>query len=121
MDHPPSRVARQLAKSNGQVNKRLYRKWYGRIKVFAAQDEALQLWLGLQARGDMVLSLPGVTEALVRKARAGRVDAIKLLYEASQFHNPRTTVDHTGEVKITVSTMPRPEVVEDIVDAQVVE
>lgn len=61
-------------------------------------------------------------KALGRKARAGRVDAIKLLFESSGFYNPRTETHHSGEVQITIKGLPRPQPVEDeVVDATVVE
>lgn len=87
------------------------------------QRPEVQALIAQQAQATLIGGIPGITEALVRKARTGRVDAIKLAFEASNFHNPKVNHEHSGEVRITLD-IPRPERVEDemhVVDADVVE
>ena len=78
---------------------------------------------GVIANAELTLGVLPATNALVRKAAAGRVDAIKLVFEASGYYNPRTQVEHSGEVQITIKTINRPEPVEDttIIEAEVIE
>jgi hypothetical protein len=86
----------------------------------------------LAARGQMILALPGITEALIKRAQRGRPDAIKLIFEASGFHNPKMQHEHSGEVDLRIVQVPRPapvdntpnarpQIDEPIVDAEVVE
>lgn len=65
-----------------------------------------------------------INKAILRKARAGRVDAIKLVYEATGYYNPRLVQhEHTGEIQITIKGANRPEhrTEEYIGEAEVVE
>lgn len=78
-----------------------------------------------------MLGVGPAIKAVNRKAAAGRVDAIKLVFESSGFHNPRIQHEHGGQVEITIRNAPRPERVEEeyignrdldkVIDAQVVE
>lgn len=78
------------------------------------------------AMGELLSGLEGAAEALVRRAHRGRPDAIKLLFEATGFHNPRIKHEHSGDIKLTLD-LPRPGVAsppglpEPVVDADVVE
>jgi hypothetical protein len=88
-------------------------------------DVELQNMMADQAKARMVLALPAAAEALADRARRGRPDAIKLLFAATGFYDPRLRHNqHSGEVKITVS-IPRPTTLidpeKDVVDAEVVE
>lgn len=60
--------------------------------------------------------------ALMNRAARGRPDAIKLLYEATGFHNPRVKHEHSGDIKIKLE-MPRPKFDADatVADAEVVD
>ena len=60
-----------------------------------------------QAIAAMWESLPAVTDALIRRAERGRPDAIKLMWEAMGFHNPRVQHEHSGDIEIRL-TVPRP-------------
>lgn len=79
--------------------------------------------LAANLQAELILNTGSHIKALNRTARNGRVDAIKLAFEASGFHNPRTEVNHSGEVQITIKGLPRPAPVEDdtIADATVIE
>lgn len=112
-------IVERLAKDNPHRT-RVIQMQIGRILV---QDEELQADLASVAQGQMILSMPTIVEALVRRASKGNVPAIKLAMEASGFHNPRVKHEHTGDIKVTIANAPRPpEIVdEQVSDAEVVE
>jgi len=69
---------------------------------------------------------PDMTAAMVRRAKRGRVDAFKFLMEMSGIHAPRVQHQHSGQVELVLTQMPRPantnkELNESVVDAEVVE
>lgn len=76
--------------------------------------------VGTRGKLELMFGLVPASQALTRKAATGRTDAIKLLFEASGFHNPRVQHEHKGDIKITLD-IPRPKAVEDVIDAEVVE
>jgi hypothetical protein len=112
----------QIAKKLAPDDKKKQKAIRAKIRRMA-QGEAFQLDVARQARALKVLGLLPSTEALVRKAAAGRVDAIKLLFESSGYYSPKSEVNHSGEVQITIKGLPRPERVEDetIADAEVID
>lgn len=119
-----SEIALQMA-PNDEVKRKRIR---GLVRRMVALDEELQERFHIQAHGTLQEGIIPATEALARRAARGRPDAIKLLYEASGFHNPKIQHEHSGEVKVSLSMMPRPEHVqnpaaleEPVVDATVVE
>jgi len=113
----PAQIARRL--SGGDLKRR--KSVAAQCYLAIARCEEFQLYQGAVAKGIMIWNLPEVAEALCRRGRKGNVMAAKLLYEATGFYSPKMQHDHTGEIRITVATMPRPEEVEDITDATVVE
>lgn len=113
----PTEIARRLAKGDPEKAKH-YRKKLAR----KTRDPAFKQAVAEASQSTMLLGIPGAVNALVRRAHRGRPDAIKLLFEASGFHNPRVQHEHSGEVNIKL-TMPRPAAIGEtgIVDAEVVE
>jgi hypothetical protein len=119
-------IARKLAPDD-KLKQRLIRKSVLRL---VASDQQIQQDIAAEVKGDQILALPVATSALIKRAARGRVDAIKLLYEASGFHNPRVQHEHSGDIKISLD-IPRPAAREigpgkeedgqPIVDAEVVE
>ena len=86
-------------------------------------DDRFHAMVSAAAHGEMVEGLIPATQALGKRAARGRPDAIKLLFEASGFHNPRVKHEHSGDINIHLD-MPRPERVVDedqVVDAEVVD
>lgn len=84
-------------------------------------DEEFARRVALRARGELLIGLGPAVAGLSRSGARGRVDAAKLLLEASGFHNPRVKHDHSGSIEIKL-TMPRPErQAVDIPDADVVD
>lgn len=89
--YPKDRVARQ----------RLRR----RIWKMLESDEDLLRKIQMRAQSEMALALIPQTQRL---ARLRRPDAIKILYEASGFHNPRVKHEHSGNIEVKLS-IPRPQ------------
>lgn len=120
----PMQVAKQLAPDDKKKQSAIRRRTY---RLFARVD--MQDELAARLKLIQILGLGPAVKALNRKAAAGRVDAIKLAFESSGFHNPRIQHEHGGEVTITIKNAPRPDrVVEEyardnptVVDAEVVE
>lgn len=115
----PAQIARKIAPDSAK--KRKY--WRQKLRRLV-QQPLFQQALAADIKAELILGTGSSVKALNRKARAGRVDAIKLAFEASGFHNPRTEVNHSGEVQITIKGLPRPDRVEDeptVVDAEVVD
>lgn len=118
MGWPVARIAKTIAPNN----KARQKYWRSKIRRWA-YDPTFEFAAARAARAEKVLGLGGASHALVRKARAGRVDAIKLLFESTGYFSPRTEHEHTGDIQITIKTIDRPKPVEDvtITDAQVVD
>lgn len=115
----PPQIATRLAKKRG-LNKRERMLLLYQIHNWINRDQVINHLLAEAAQANMKVGLPKMTEALARRGKRGRVDAIKLAMEATGFHNPRIQHEHSGEVKITLN-VPRPSPVEDVTDADVVE
>lgn len=96
-------MAAQLYPDNLKARRAFTRRCYQRIGT----DEKSQAFLAEAARAMMMAAIPGVTMALIRRAMRGRPDAIKLLFEASGFHNPKVDHRHTGDIQLRLVT-PRP-------------
>jgi hypothetical protein len=114
----PAALARKLAKGDKKKAQRLrarFRYWVWHVPAF-------QQALMAQAKGEAALQATAAIPAVGRRAQRGRVDATKLLLEVSGMHNPKVNHEHSGEVKITLATMPRPEPVEteDSVDSDAI-
>lgn len=116
-------IAKKMApndeKRAKQIRSRIRRLMY---------DGVFENEYGQRSLVEAKLSVGPAVHAIGRKAAAGRVDAAKLVFEASGFYNPRVTHDHGGEIKITIRNAPRPERTEEeygdnvaITDAEVIE
>lgn len=101
-------VAKKLAKGDAKRAK----AWRQRWRAWMVQDD----FQGMVAEMSMMQlrsGIPGVVDALVRRATKGNVPAIKLALEASGFWSPRTTTEHVGEIAINIRGIERPPVVVD--------
>jgi hypothetical protein len=92
-----------------------------RFHIAISRNEALQMLIAEASRGALIEGTEEVAEALVRRARSGRPDAAKLVLEMSGFYNPKQRVEHSGEIRITLEGLTRPQAVEDVTDAQEVD
>jgi hypothetical protein len=116
--HNRYKVAKTL--SRGRKVRRAH--WLKQINQWAYFDREFQEIMAQALRGELLLGLGQAVQGLIRQAARGYPPAVKLVFEASGFHNPKMTHDHTGEVVIRLD-MPRPvaTVDEPIPDADVVE
>lgn len=101
-------IARAMA-PNDKVRQKSLREKIRRL----GRQEDFQNFIGEMSKVGTIMAVPSTVEAVARKARAGRVDAAKLIFEASGFHNPRIQHDHGGEVVISIRNAPRPERVKE--------
>lgn len=127
-------TAEQIACKLDSSRGRRYRKIKGEVHRVVAEDPEFQAMMAAQAQGAMVMSVPPVAGAVIKRAMRGRTDAAKLIFEATRFHNPRVKHEHSGDISISLN-MPRPPAVENnivgapapavedgtVVDAEVVE
>lgn len=117
---PIKKIAKQLEPED-KLKRRRMREYLRRLTRNSYQFQQL---IAEMAHGEMVAGLGPATSALMRRAKKGRPDAIKLAFEASGFHNPRVQHEHSGDIKITLESIPRPTFQgddEDVVDADVVD
>ena len=112
---------RELAERLSKGDPKKKRRWLRKIRGWAADDLVFQQMLGSYGKTELMLGMPQITAALVRRAGKGNVPAAKLAMEASGFHNPRIQHEHSGDIKITITQAPRPAITEDVIDAEVVD
>lgn len=96
------------------------RKLYVAMRDICITDPRIMESVVADAKLEIMLALPKASRALGDKAGRGYEQAIKLLFEASGFHNPRIRHEHSGDIKITLD-IPRPTFEGSVTDAQVVE
>lgn len=119
-------TAEEIALHLAGKRNRYFRHLRGRIQRMALADEEFSTALGQQATGAAIMELPAIMDGVIRRAKRGRVDAAKLIFEMTGLHNPKVSHEHTGDIQITLASVPRPERVpttleEPVVDAEVVE
>jgi hypothetical protein len=100
----PGQIARTIYPKNTRKQLALRIRLY---RMFS--DIRLQNELAARLKLISILGLGAAIKALNRKAAAGRVDGIKLVFESSGFYNPRVQHEHGGDIKITIRNAPRPE------------
>lgn len=119
--HSLGSAARELAKKNGHTEK----AWRQLLRRWAATDEVFQRAIALEAHGQLGVDLVRVVKAVGNRAARGNPNMARLAMEASGFHNPKVDHKHSGEVKITLSGIPRPTAGQEdpptITEAEVVE
>lgn len=118
----PNEIAKELAPEDKDRQKSLRKKIW---RLLRDEPSTMADLISKEANVTMMIGLGPATHALTRRAAKGRPDAIKLLYEASGFHNPRVKHEHSGDININLNAMPRPaRVVEDdddVVEAELVD
>lgn len=115
----PHEIAKKLAPHDFRKQRSIRHQVYRVLQ----DDPQYQTDQAVFAHAVMVGGLETAAEALVRRAGRGRPDAIKLLFEASGFHNPRVKHEHSGEVavKVTFTRPALPHLEEHVPDADVIE
>jgi len=99
-------------------------QWRWKMLKWASKDELFQQEIAALAHGSLILDTLRVAKAVGNRAARGNPNMARLALEATGFHNPKVDHKHSGEVKITVSGLPRPTAGPDEtppVDAEVVE
>lgn len=123
--HGVGGTARKLARGD----KDRARRFRARIRRMLASDPGLQLMIHQAAQARMLEDALPVVDAVGQRAKRGRMDAAKVILEATGIHNPRVQHEHSGDIKISLD-LPRPpavadhgsaELMEEITDAEVVE
>jgi hypothetical protein len=111
---------RTIAERIGGQDMAKRKAWRNRIRYWMRDDPSFRAALGLAAQAQHLDDLMPATIALGRRAARGRTDAIRLLYEASGYHNPKVqhNHEHSGTIDINLKMGGRPE---PVVDAEVVE
>lgn len=127
--YTPQEAAKKTVPKPGRKQRLALRQAYRIL----ATDQTLQQAIAEEAKGILVRGVPVASTAVTKRASRGRVDAAKLVFEASGFYNPRIQHEHSGDIKVTID-IPRPERVDErpgnssaagpgpeVVDADVVE
>jgi hypothetical protein len=110
----------QVAAALGKGDPKKTTRWRRKIKRWLSSDLAFQQAIAGEVQLIEVMDLIPAAQALGKRARRGRTDAIKLLFEVTGHHNPKSQVDHnhSGSIDINLKMGGRPE---PIVEAEVVE
>lgn len=106
--------------SKGDKKKRTM--WRRRLQRWSNEDEFQRL-VASYVKGLQVLNLGATVAAMHRRAIKGNIPAVKLALETSGYWSPRHSVEHTGEVAITLKGVVRPAQTQDdavVTDAEVV-
>lgn len=121
--HSIATIARKLSGKDDWK----YHRNYSRIRKLAQRDAIFQARIAAKIKGEAVIGSGPATQAAIKRASRGRMDAVKFVLGMAGVYNEKVSHEHGGEIQINVS-IPRPPPVEDrlgiqepIVDADVVE
>lgn len=103
----PPQIAKQVYPNDRKKRLALRQRLWRQL----SRDVRMQQYIAERAQAIMLVNLIPVTEGVVGRAKRGRPDAAKLIFEASGFHNPRIKHEHSGDIKITLD-VPRPKAVD---------
>jgi hypothetical protein len=117
-------IAKQLYPGTTRKDRHNRKDFQRRILDLAAHNTEFQHAFATQGRAELILMLPRIARRLAqRAAHLGKAPDVKLVFEASGFHNPKVNHEHSGDVNIRL-VIPRPELPssdQDVVEAEVVE
>lgn len=123
--YQPAEIARLRFPGNTDEDKR--RRHLLRKKLWRAvrSDAIVHQRVAEIAKAHLVMGVAPASQRLAKRSkRLGKSQDVKLLYEASGFHNSRVQHEHSGDIKITLD-IPRPTRLsiedDEVVDAEVVE
>lgn len=112
----PGEAARKLAKGDKKKAQR-YRALFRNHMYRADVQDAIKR----KAEAEVIGGLGVAVQGAIKRARRGRMDAVKWIGEATGFHNPKVQHEHSGDVSIHIN-IPRPEREEQpAIEAEVVE
>ena len=114
----PREMAAAMYPDRADRGKRL--NLYRKLKRIALGDERVAKGIADDARLDLMVALGPAVAGLRERAARGRPDAVKIVLEATGFHNPRVKHEHSGEINVKID-MPRPTHDADVTDAEVVD
>lgn len=101
-------IVLHLAKGKPGDRQRIMKRYRRLVRRAVSRSEQFHMDQRNQSLGSLWLALPDITDALIRRAKRGRPDAIKLAWEAMGFYNPKVKHEHSGDIEIRL-TLPRPE------------
>jgi hypothetical protein len=113
--YTPQQISRALAKR--KMGK--YRILLSQAYQLAGQNKEYQALKAAEVKGHLLSDIDGIASGLLRRARTGRPDAVKLALEVTGIHNPRMQHEHSGDIAIHLE-LPRPKAI-DVPEAEVVE
>jgi hypothetical protein len=113
-------IARRFAKGD-KVKARKNRE---KLRRMVRTDPLLQKALVERGGINLLTAVPATTAAVAKRAGKGRMDAARVVMEASGVHNPRVRHEHSGEIKVSLD-LPRPTFSEgptiDVGEAEVID
>lgn len=114
--HTVNQIARMglSDKDNAKKALRLEKK----LSAMIQHDGATKLAIYEKTQEILVAALPKAAVALSERVEAGRPDAIKLLFELSGAYTKTEKHEHSGQVEIKMTGVPRPARVEsEVIEA----
>lgn len=78
-----------------------------RIWRALAQDKLLQAKIADYARATLMAGLPATARGVIARAEEGKLDGVKLAWEATGFHSSKVQHEHSGDISVTLN-IPRP-------------
>ena len=101
----------QIAKRLAKGDKAKAKKLRARLWKLITHDPDFQGAIITRSRAHLVAGLPATSKSLAGRSGRGRIDAAKLVMEATGFHNSRVKHEHSGDVTIHLD-IPRPKFVD---------
>jgi hypothetical protein len=101
--YTPPQIAKAMAKRGMGTEKTIRRQ----AQKLAGQEKGFLFGQLSEVRGMGLTAAPDAMNGLIRRARAGRPDAVKLLFEVTGIHNPKMQHEHSGDISIRLE-LPRP-------------
>ena len=121
-------TAEEIACKLAKPGTRHYRRIRRQVLWAIGTSSELQALAAAETRGNIIGNAGDISDALVRRAKRGRTDSIKLGLAIAEIHSDRVSHEHSGELEIKITGMSRPPRVgesgsdpEPVVDADVVE
>jgi hypothetical protein len=116
--YKPRQIAKVMARRGMGKHPAILRQAY----QLAGQNKNFQEHQAARAKGIILSDMEGIMSGLLRRARTGRPDAVKLALEMTGVHNPKMQHEHSGDISIRLELpRPTPPKAIDVPDADVVD